>query len=147
MQQAGPCVAGPQGWELSLPCLCPNALSGFPAVAPGAEKSSWRAGGLAGSWGGQPQTPQIPCYSRNTPALEMPPWDGTSAGVGGHPQLPPPLENRGLRREFQPSPGSASPLGGLGGQRCLVLEMGDRGLEGGRKAFARGNRYPVKSNY
>lgn len=127
MQQAGPRVAGPQGWELSLPCLCPNALSGFPAVAPGAEKSSWWAGGLAGSWGGQPQTPQIPCYSRNTPALEMPRWDGTSAGVGGHPQLPP-TRKPWAQKGISAVPGLCIPPGRLGGAALPCSGNGRQGF-------------------
>lgn len=55
------------------------------------------------------------------------------------------------RRPVPPAPTMFLPAeqspGRRGEESCIVREMGDGVWEGGRKAFAGGNRYPVKSNY
>lgn len=119
---------------------------------------------------GPPPSREKPPPPPSTASLK--PGGGRGGGEGPGTGLPRPsgcaAARRRLTRELRPPPRSlhspwplgspqphpcfclrSRPLrgGGSVGERCLVREMGDRVWEGGRKAFARRNRYPVKSNY
>lgn len=139
MQQAGPCVAGPQGWELSLPCLCPNALSGFPAVAPGAEKSSrwacWELGGTA-------TNPPDPLLLQEYPCFGDAPlgWD-QCRGWGTLP-APPTTRKPWAQKGISAVPELCIPPGRLGGAALPCSGNGRQGFGRREKGFCQRKSIP-----